>query len=140
MKPAIHRDIGELHNAFLMRLHFLMQDIHQAGLPFDIFEAYRTPERQKYLYSKGRFGPLRTRRIVTKAKRWHAPVRTRRRYRAQGPRVDLASRPRVARAPRARAPPRPRLAVLGSTTRPVPNLDARPAKRNQPTEEYDGKP
>lgn len=70
MKHVIHRDWFELHDAFAARLDNLMQRLHEKNLPFDVFEMYRTPARQAYLYSKGRFGPFASKNIVTRARPW----------------------------------------------------------------------
>lgn len=40
-----------------MRLGDVLVALQQAGLPFKIFEAYRTPQRQQYLYAQGRSTP-----------------------------------------------------------------------------------
>ncbi len=73
MKPThVIRSQRQLHEVFRTRLYHLLEDIVDRGLPFRVFESLRTPMRQRYLYSKGRFGPLATKRIVTRAKPWQS--------------------------------------------------------------------
>ncbi len=63
--PAVHlhdltppetrrRHIDELHPDFRNRMSELMERLKPKGLRFKIFEAYRTPARQNWLYAQGR--------------------------------------------------------------------------------------
>lgn len=70
MQYPIQHDWGHFHAEFERRLAELFDKIEHAGLPFELFEAYRSPGRQRYLYRKGRFGPFKSKRIVTRAKPW----------------------------------------------------------------------
>lgn len=47
----------------------VLADMQAAGHPFKVFEAFRTPQRQAYLYAQGRTAPGS---IVTKARPWES--------------------------------------------------------------------
>ena len=46
-----------LHPVFRIALGRLTEDLHDADIPLFIFEAYRSPVRQAYLYAQGRTRP-----------------------------------------------------------------------------------
>ena len=49
-----------------------MSDLKTANVPMKIFESFRSPERQAFLFSKGRFPPNKSMAKVTKADAWHS--------------------------------------------------------------------
>lgn len=61
-------DHSILHPAFRSALSVLVEDLAQSEIPLFVFEAFRTPVRQKYLYAQGRTVPHT--KIVTYAKPW----------------------------------------------------------------------
>lgn len=64
------RDLAQLHPQMRERVEQLVQQTEAAGLTFRIYEAFRTPERQQWLFAQGR-----TRMdggIVTKARAWES--------------------------------------------------------------------
>lgn len=50
----IDRDVELLHPAIRDKVKAIRDQLHKEKIPFDVYEAFRTPERQAYLYSKGR--------------------------------------------------------------------------------------
>lgn len=62
-------DISHLHPEARERFGAVLAALDTADLPFRIFEAYRTPQRQAYLYAQGRTRPGK---IVTKARAWES--------------------------------------------------------------------
>jgi hypothetical protein len=62
-------DVLELHPIVRDRVRKLMFEMAKQALPFRIFEAYRTPQRQAELYAKGRIKPGRK---VTRADAWQS--------------------------------------------------------------------
>ncbi|MBI1170222.1 hypothetical protein GC209_02380 [bacterium] len=60
-------DLHPLHPVVRQAVGNVMADIEAAGLPFRVFESFRSPERQRLLYAQGRTSPGP---IVTKAKPW----------------------------------------------------------------------
>jgi peptidoglycan LD-endopeptidase CwlK len=62
-------DLSILHPAFRDNLNKLLKDLADESIPLFVFEAYRTPVRQAYLYAQGRTRPGP---IVTYAKAWHS--------------------------------------------------------------------
>lgn len=46
-----------LHPVFRHKVELLLQDLAQAGLPFRMFEGFRSPQRQRELYSQSRTRP-----------------------------------------------------------------------------------
>ncbi|WP_137157712.1 M15 family metallopeptidase [Rhizobium sp. FKL33] len=62
-------DLSFLHPIFRDAIERLKNELEDAEIPLVIFEAYRTPVRQAYLYAQGRTtkGP-----IVTYAKPWYS--------------------------------------------------------------------
>ena len=65
------RDVSTevLHPTFRTALRRLVKDLEQNEIPLFVFEAFRSPVRQAYLYSQGRTRPGK---IVTYAKAWHS--------------------------------------------------------------------
>lgn len=60
-------DLKHLHPEVRRRCTAVLAKLADAGLPFQIFEAYRTPQRQAWLYAQGR---TREGNIVTNAPSW----------------------------------------------------------------------
>jgi peptidoglycan LD-endopeptidase CwlK len=68
--PAVRRtDLADLHPVMRAAVTELLQNFQAEGLPFRIFEAFRSPVRQAWLYDQGRT-PARPGAIVTRAKAW----------------------------------------------------------------------
>jgi len=65
---VISRDLSLLHSAFLAQLSQVISALNEEGYPMRVFEAYRSPGRQQYLYSQGRNG--KEGKIVTNARPW----------------------------------------------------------------------
>jgi len=61
------RDPAQLHPSFRAALDRLLAQLAAETLPFRVFEAFRTPERQEWLYAQGR---TRAGSIVTNARGW----------------------------------------------------------------------
>ena len=51
------RDLARLHPRMREAVQGLLQQFAAEGLPFRVFEAWRTPERQAWLYAQGRTRP-----------------------------------------------------------------------------------
>ncbi|MCA1494595.1 M15 family metallopeptidase [Ensifer sp. NBAIM29] len=66
---SANRDLALLHPAMRERVGRLMVDIAAANLPLRVFEAWRSPERQRHLYAQGRTRPGRK---VTFAEAWES--------------------------------------------------------------------
>jgi peptidoglycan LD-endopeptidase CwlK len=64
-----NRDTALLHPIMRRGAEAVLADCQGAGLPLRIFEAWRSPERQRYLYEQGRTRPGS---IVTYAKAWQS--------------------------------------------------------------------
>jgi len=62
-------DPRQLHPKFREALDHLLVRAAEEGRPFKLFEAFRTPERQQWLYAQGRTRPGG---IVTKALPWQS--------------------------------------------------------------------
>lgn len=62
-------DISKLHPAIREKVLAIREALQSEGIPFDVFEAFRTPERQAQLYAKGRTKPGRK---VTWVKPWRS--------------------------------------------------------------------
>ncbi|MDO9414573.1 glycosyl hydrolase 108 family protein [Pararhizobium sp.] len=60
-------DTESLHPAIREAVAGILADLAAGGHPFEIFEAFRSPERQAYLYAQGRSAKGK---IVTKAPPW----------------------------------------------------------------------
>ncbi len=54
---AIDNDISRLHPAIRDAVALIRKQLHSEKIPFEVFEAFRTPERQAELYSQGRTRP-----------------------------------------------------------------------------------
>ncbi len=61
--------LEHLHPVFRDKVVKLQELLSEENLPFRVFEGYRTPERQRYLYSKGR---TRSGSVVTYANAWQS--------------------------------------------------------------------
>ncbi|HEU0217266.1 MAG TPA: D-alanyl-D-alanine carboxypeptidase family protein [Stellaceae bacterium] len=64
-----NRDTAFLHPAMRTRVASVMAEIEAADLPLKVFEAWRSPERQRFLYAQGR---TRTGEVVTNAQAWES--------------------------------------------------------------------
>lgn len=62
-------DQSQLHPQFRQALGVLLDKLAAENRPFKVFEAFRTPERQRWLYEQGRSRPGG---IVTNAKPWES--------------------------------------------------------------------
>jgi len=67
MEPPRNSDPACLHPLFREKARILLAALQAEGLPFRLFEGFRSPERQQYLYSQGRARPGK---IVTRARPW----------------------------------------------------------------------
>ncbi len=74
-----NRDVLLLHPAVRAAVDAVLRDCAKAKLPLKVFEAWRSPERQKYLYAQGRTRPGSK---VTFAQAWQS-------YHQYGLAVDL---------------------------------------------------
>lgn len=61
------RDLSLLHPVFRGSVAAILADLLSDGLTFAVFEAYRGPERQAWLYGQGR---TRSGPVVTRARPW----------------------------------------------------------------------
>lgn len=61
------QDLSVLHPVIRDNVARILQKLEQERLPFKVFEAFRTPERQRFLFRQGRDLPGD---IVTKAEAW----------------------------------------------------------------------
>ena len=50
-------DISLLHPAIRTKVQLILDQLHQESIPFEVFEAFRTPERQAELFAQGRTAP-----------------------------------------------------------------------------------
>lgn len=66
---SANRDMSLLYPRFARLVQLALDDCHAAGYQMEVFEAFRGPERQDYLYAQGRTRPGP---IVTKAPAWHS--------------------------------------------------------------------
>jgi peptidoglycan L-alanyl-D-glutamate endopeptidase CwlK len=60
-------EIAFLHPAIRQAVQSIQTELNSEGFNFQIFEAFRSPKRQAYLYAQGR---TRSGNIVTKARSW----------------------------------------------------------------------
>ena len=60
-------DLTHLHPVFRNKVQTLLDRLSTEQLPFRLFEGFRSPQRQQYLYAQGRTRPGS---IVTKARPW----------------------------------------------------------------------
>ena len=56
-----------LHPSFREKLQAVLTELQTKAIPFEVFESYRTPERQAFLFAQGRTRPGA---VVTKADAW----------------------------------------------------------------------
>jgi peptidoglycan LD-endopeptidase CwlK len=63
----INRDLSLLHPIFRACINEVLIQLSQDGLPFAVFEGFRSPQRQTYLYGQGRSRPGK---IITNAEPW----------------------------------------------------------------------
>lgn len=68
-KLSICHDWSKLHPLLRDSVQEILAQCKDADMPFQLFEGYRTPERQQYLYAQGR---TRRGQIVTKSKPWQS--------------------------------------------------------------------
>lgn len=61
--------LDHLHPIFREKSKAVLESLAEESLPFRIFEGFRSPERQRYLYAQGR---TRAGAIVTRAKAWQS--------------------------------------------------------------------
>ncbi len=73
------QDLSKLHPIVRAAVSATLATLQGEGVPFRVFEAFRTPERQAALYAQGRTAPGS---IVTKAQSWQS-------YHQYGLAVDL---------------------------------------------------
>jgi peptidoglycan L-alanyl-D-glutamate endopeptidase CwlK len=64
-EPRRNFDPALLHPVFREKAQALLDSLAAEGIPFRLFEGFRSPERQQYLYAQGRTRPGV---IVTKAR------------------------------------------------------------------------
>lgn len=68
LEPSVvNRDVGLLCPRFYQKVQVALIDCRAQGLQLSVFEGYRTPQRQAWLYAQGR---SREGKIVTNAKEW----------------------------------------------------------------------
>lgn len=70
MAREIDNNLEHLHPVFREKVQALSQKLAAENLPFRLFEGFRTPQRQRQLYSQGRTAPPWS--IVTKARPWQS--------------------------------------------------------------------
>lgn len=73
------RDLAILHPVVREKVGQVLAQLAAEGIPLRVFESYRTPTRQNYLYAQGR---TRAGNVVTNAKAWQS-------YHQYGLAVDL---------------------------------------------------
>lgn len=56
-EPSRNAELGKLHPAFRAIAYKLQEQLNDEGLPFRLFEGYRSRERQAWLYASGRTRP-----------------------------------------------------------------------------------
>jgi peptidoglycan L-alanyl-D-glutamate endopeptidase CwlK len=61
------QDLTHLHPFFREKVEALLEKLSLGGIPFRVFEGFRSPQRQHYLFEQGRTRPGT---IVTKARPW----------------------------------------------------------------------
>lgn len=66
---AKDRDLAHLHPLVRKKVKALEKKLKDANIPMKVFEGFRTPQRQAYLYAKGRTTPGS---IVTNAEPWES--------------------------------------------------------------------
>lgn len=66
---SVNRDMRLLSPFFADRVAKAVAHCYQLGYPVEVFEGYRSPERQDWLYAQGR---TRDGKVVTKARAWES--------------------------------------------------------------------
>lgn len=66
---TVNRDYEKLAPFFALKLKAALAECHELGYPVEMFEGYRSPERQQWLYDQGR---TRDGKIITHAKPWES--------------------------------------------------------------------
>jgi peptidoglycan L-alanyl-D-glutamate endopeptidase CwlK len=84
MISQINRDPTLLHPILRTALAVILPQLEAEGMPFGIFEGFRSPERQAQLYAEGRTQPGK---VVTKAHPWDS-------YHQFGLAADIVGRPK----------------------------------------------
>ncbi len=79
---TVIRDMTLLYPKFASRVVAALESCHRAGYPMEVFETWRSAERQLWLYEQGRSRPGA---VVTNAKPWESAH-------ALGLAVDVAAR------------------------------------------------
>lgn len=64
-----NRDLAKLAPFFLERLKVALRECIAHGYPVDLFEGYRSPDRQDWLYDQGRTRPGK---VITNARAWQS--------------------------------------------------------------------
>lgn len=64
---ARQSDLGVLHPVVRDAVERVIAQLQAEQIPFQVFEAYRSPQRQRMLFAQGRTAPGD---IVTKARPW----------------------------------------------------------------------
>jgi peptidoglycan L-alanyl-D-glutamate endopeptidase CwlK len=67
IEPIRSSDPACLHPVFRRKSGELLEALAREGIPFRLFEGFRSPERQQYLYAQGRTRPGP---VVTRARPW----------------------------------------------------------------------
>jgi peptidoglycan LD-endopeptidase CwlK len=62
---------AQLHPVMRERVRSILAQLNAEGHPFALFEAYRTPDRQRFLYQVGRTREL-ARGVITQARAWQS--------------------------------------------------------------------
>lgn len=65
----VNNDLMLLSPYFRLRLENALREVHEAGYDLFVFEGWRSPSRQGYLYEQGRTRPGG---VVTNAKPWQS--------------------------------------------------------------------
>ena len=68
---SINREMGLLHPVMRSAVYEVLMMCEAEMLPFQLFEAFRTPQRQHHLYLQGRI-PSRPGKIVTGSDSWQS--------------------------------------------------------------------
>jgi hypothetical protein len=57
-EPPVHRELGRLDPEFRARLEAALDDARAAGIDPAVLETWRSPQRQRWLWSQGRVEPF----------------------------------------------------------------------------------
>jgi peptidoglycan L-alanyl-D-glutamate endopeptidase CwlK len=63
------RELLHLHPIIREKVRVLLEKLSAEGIPFQLFEGFRSPQRQQYLFEQGRTRPGS---IITKARPWRS--------------------------------------------------------------------